>query len=135
MRKKDIQTLMSLLDVFEVQTIIDNNGNEYVLLKSCGITSIDTVDDKTAFEAVMNHIHIIDGVKKWNMDGIENFSKRFLNICGEFLHCKYPSKHFVAYITIDDSVTFRFHQKWENEPWYYITEDHAYDSTVLYFEC
>ena len=64
MRKNDLQSLITLLDVFEVITITDDDENEYVVLKSCGVTSIDNVDDKTAFEAVMNHTHIIDDVKK-----------------------------------------------------------------------
>ena len=135
MRKNDLQSLITLLDVFEVITITDDDENEYVVLKSCGVTSIDNIDDKTAFEAVMNHTHIIDDVKKSNINDIEEFSNKLLNTYGNFLHYKYPSKHFVVYVTIDDSVTLRFHQKWSNEPWYYIVNEPVYDSTVLYFEC
>lgn len=92
-------------------------------------------EDKTAFEALENHVHIFDNVHKSELADVITFSKRLGELLLYLLHCRYPKKHFVVFVTIDKSVVIRFHQKWSGEPWYYMTEDNAYDSTVLCFDC
>ena len=63
MERMDLLTNLSQL--FDYKTVSDLEGNELVLLRSSTINIIDfQVADKTEFEAIENHVHIIDRIKR-----------------------------------------------------------------------
>ena len=53
-----------IADLFAFKTISDEKGNEYVLLSASELDSVQNIEDKTAFEAPENRIHLLDRVKK-----------------------------------------------------------------------
>lgn len=133
-----IQLLCKLSSSFEYKTVSDIEGSEFVFLRSSAISFIDfQVADKTAFEAVENHVHIIDRIKRKEIPELVKAS----NIIGQSvlknLKSCYPERDFVIYISIspDDSMIIRFHQKWHSEMQYY--DLNAFNNTkdvVLMFE-
>jgi len=110
--------------LFEFKIITDENGTEYVLFSYC-MNSITNITDKTAFEALENHTHLLYNLTKEEFDRLipvaQNLGKSLLNN----LICNFPERHFTVYVTIqvNDSMIIRFHQKWENEPPYYNPAD------------
>ena len=134
---KRIEYLKLLSNLFEYKIIKDKFNNEYVVLKENIFTHIDNISDKTAFEAIENHIHLIDNITKEEFkilpDIAESIGKAVL--CN--LKVSYPQKHFVIFVSISlsGSMIIRFHQKWENEDYYYNVAD--FDSSnekVFMFE-
>lgn len=132
-----VELLKCFSEIFEFKTVFDKNGSEYVLYANSPINKIDfTVDDKTQFEAVENHIHLIDNVKKSDFEELVEIG----GVLGETqlntLKVKYPSKKFCVFVSIDvgDSMIIRFHQVWENELVYYNPDDFNPEKTkVLMF--
>ena len=92
------------------------------------------ISDKTEFEALENHVHLLDKITKKefeNSDEVSNLSGQVLLNC---LRQKYPDKHFFVYVSVDlkDSMIIRFHQKWENEEPYYSSGDDFGKNTKLF---
>lgn len=135
MRKIDI--LKSVANLFDFKTVTDNNGNEYVLYADSVINGNDLeIDDKTQFEAVQNHIHLIDNVKKSDFEELIEIGKVLGETQLNALKSKYPDKEFCVFVSVDigESMIIRFHQIWENEPVYYNPDDFNSDKTrVLMF--
>lgn len=132
MKKDHFELANSILDLFEFKTLTDEKGDEYIIYKSSGITEISRVEDRTAFEATENHVHIFDNITKCQKQSVVDFSKRLGQILLDNLSFKYPHKHFVVFVTVNTEVIIRFHQKWENEPWYY-SVDEPYEGTELFW--
>ena len=61
---KRIEYFERLGQAFNFKTILDEKGNEYVVLASTPLDSVQRIEDKTAFEAVENHVHLLDHLKK-----------------------------------------------------------------------
>ena len=59
---KHIDYLKKIVGLFEFRVISDKRGNEFVLLADNMISNVDFVEDKTAFEASENHVHIINNI-------------------------------------------------------------------------
>ncbi|MCL2512344.1 MAG: hypothetical protein FWF08_00460 [Oscillospiraceae bacterium] len=118
---KIIDSLEILLNLFDYKTIPDENGNEFVVYKNSRVDFIENIEDKTAFEAVENHVHILNNVKKNEFERLfpvaENLVKALLNN----LKSRFPEKSFCVFATIElhESFIIRFHQKWDNETPYY----------------
>lgn len=51
-----------------------------------------------------------------------------------WLSFSFPDKHFVVFVTITDSMIIRFHQKWENEPYYYSNENFGNNEYMISFD-
>ncbi len=118
---KKIEFFELIADLFKFKSIFDEVKNEYVVFEYSTLNSISERTDKTEFEAIENHVHLFDHVKK------EEF-ERFIKIApslGKTVLCMlkshYPEKNFVVYVSIKlhDSMILRFHQKWEGERSYY----------------
>lgn len=110
--------------VFDVYK--DNNCIEFVLPKSNKIILDDiAIEDKTAFEAVESHIHLLDNIKKDEFEDLIEIGSAFCQHYFFKLRQAYPTKIFVVYITIEvnESMILRFHQKWDDEPDYYSEAD------------
>lgn len=135
MKKEEFFAFEKFISLFDFVSV-PCGEDELVLLKSCGITKItEPVEDKTAFEAVQNHVHLFDFVKSDRRGEVCELSKKLGQLLLSALKQSFPEKHFVVFVTIDREVIIRFHQSRKEEPWYYITDDeNAYDSKLLCFE-
>lgn len=135
MRK--IELLRAFSEMFDFKTVTDENGNEYVIYANSVLSEIGSeLKDKTQFEAVENHIHLIDNVKKYDFDELIEIGKVLGETQLSVLKSKYPDKEFCVFVTVDigESMIIRFHQVWENEPVYYNPDDFNSEKTrVLMF--
>lgn len=122
---KRIEYFKLLEQVFNFKTISDEKGNEYVLLASNPLDSIQRIKDKTAFEAVENHVHLLDHLKKQEFEALIPIAETLCKTLAHRLSKQYPNKKFLVYssLTLKDSFILRFHQKWENEEPYYNPAD------------
>ena len=133
---KRFDFLQLTVGLFSFRTIEDDSGNEYVVYSSSTVTpeSLKDISDRTEFEALENHVHLLDKITKKEFENAEEISdilgKSLLNC----LRAKYPDKHFFVYVSVDlkDSMIIRFHQEWENEEPYYNTEDDFGKNTKLF---
>lgn len=125
-----------LLDIFEFKTIRDNLGNELVILKSSSSDIFDgtTIEDKTAFEALDSHFHLVDNVRRYDKQTLIELGKKIGRLLIERLSYSFPDKHFIVFVTISDSMIIRFHQKWENEPYYYDDENLNENEYMITFD-
>ena len=120
----------------DFKTIYDMKGSAFVVLgESCAGKDVSSVEitDKTAFEAVENHIHI--SLKKTGFIKLFSLRREGITLCRRFmllLKEKYPTRDFVVYVTVTlgDAAILRFHQKWNGEADYY-SDAAPYKNTVL----
>ena len=133
---KRFDFLQSITGLFSFKTISDGCGNEYVVYSDSVITTADLkgISDRTEFEALENHVHLLEKVTKKefeNADEVSNALGKSLLSC---LSAKYPDKHFFVYVSVDlkDSMIVRFHQEWKNEKPYYNADDDFGENTKLF---
>lgn len=114
---KKIELFKNLSEFFEYKIIKDEFQNEYVILQSNPLDVIDKIEDKTAFEATQNHIHLMDNIKKVDYNELILIAERLGKVVLNNLNSNFPNKHFIVFISIKlyDSLIIRFHQKWEKE--------------------
>ncbi|MBQ2841432.1 MAG: hypothetical protein IJE72_00185 [Clostridia bacterium] len=127
-----VELLKCLSEMFEFKTVSDKNGNEYVIYAHSGITEITSeIEDKTQFEAVENHIHLINNVKKSDFEELVEIGRVLGETQLNVLKAKYPNKEFCVFVTVDigESMIIRFHQCWENESVYYNPDDFNSEKT------
>lgn len=60
MKRTDILSFLNGFDKFKI--IKDEQETEYVVFKNSKVKDLIKVNDKTAFEAVENHIHLLDNI-------------------------------------------------------------------------
>lgn len=99
----------------------DKNGHEMIYLFEHQKIFNHAIEDKTGDEALENHVHIFDNVKKrWRKD-VKIISEAIARNLFHTLKLEFPNKKFVVYLDLNymDSVIIRFHQIWENEDLYY----------------
>lgn len=133
---KRFDFLQLIVGLFSFKTIEDDCGNEYVVFSDSTITSevLENISDKTEFEALENHVHLLDKITKKEFENADEVSdilgKSLLNC----LRAKYPDKHFFVYVSVDlkDSMIIRFHQEWENEEPYYNADDDFGKNTKMF---
>lgn len=125
-----------LLDIFEFKSIHDNLGNELIILKNSSSSILDgtVFEDKTAFEALDSHFHLIDNIRRYDKKLLIDFGKKIGKLLIDRLSFSFPDKHFVVFVTITDSMIIRFHQKWENEPYYYSNENLDNNEYMISFD-
>lgn len=118
---KRIEYYELMTGLFCFKTIEDKLGNEYVLFAQSRVDSVENITDRTEFEALENHIHLIDNVKKDEFERLIPVAKTLGGTLLTCLKAQYPEKNFVVYVSLHlrDSMIIRFHQKWENEVPYY----------------
>ena len=80
----------------------------------------ETIADKTAFEAVETHVHLLDNLSKRECVELEGLIQTLGHTLLSRLHAQYPDRDFTVYVTLSrDTVIARFHQRWPGEPPYY----------------
>lgn len=118
--------------IFNTEIITDINGNDFVvLLGEYGEFNYE-VHDKTEFEAMNNHIHVLDHISRAELEELKEISMDLCKCIQFTLHAKYPDKQFYVYATASehDSFILRFHQQWENELPYY-SPNFAYEDDLI----
>ena len=110
-----------LEQLFTFKTISDEKGNEYVVSSSYESDSVKNIEDKTAFEAVESHVHLLDNVKKQEFERLIPVAKTMAQTLAYSLSHRFPDKKFYVYasVTLNDSFILRFHQKWDGEEPYF----------------
>lgn len=134
---KKVEIIKSIAELFCFRTVTDKEGNEYVILGNSKITELNfDIDDKTQFEAVENHVHLIDKVKKSDFDILTEAGRILGEAQLDSLKSKYPEKEFCVFVTVEvgESMIIRFHQVWQNEAVYYNPDDfNSANTKVLMF--
>lgn len=122
---KKIEFLDVIIGLFNFKIIMDEKGNEYVIFRKNPIKSVANIQDRTEFEALENHVHLLRNIKKNEFDELVLLANRLGNVLLSALKYNFPNKYFYVYITIalHGSFIIRFHQKWENEVPYYNVKD------------
>ena len=122
---KRIDFLRDVSELFSFKTISDEQGHDFVVWKSSALNQILGVTDKTEFEAVENHVHLLDNIKKHEISSLIEIGKSLGEALLASLVMVYPEKHFFVFasITLGDSFIIRFHQKWESEAPYFDIEN------------
>lgn len=120
--------------VFKFKTLSDEQGNEYVLLEENSLNTIPNVKDKTEFEAVENHVHLLHNIKKQEFDRLIPVAKTLGETLSNVLKVQFPDKKFFVYVSLHlkDSMIIRFHQKWLNEEPYYNPDDFNSDIVKMF---
>ena len=134
---KRLDYFKAIAELFAFKTIMDDTGNEYVVYQNSTIDHISGIDDKTAFEALENHVHLLDRVKASEFDSLVVIGNQLGKALLARLKFQFPEKSFFVFVSIHlgDSFIIRFHQKWENEAPYYIPEQfQSATEKVLGFE-
>lgn len=122
---KHIDCLELVAQLFDFKTITDEYGHEFVLLKSNSLETVSKIDDKTQFEAVENHIHLLNYIKSIDFEKTQFIATHLGQALLWSLNANYPDKHFVVFVSLQlhDSMIIRFHQKWNDEEVYYDVSD------------
>lgn len=134
---KEINLLNTIASLFKFKLIKDSEGNEYILFYNNQLDFIENIEDKTAFEAIENHIHIIEKVKKSDFDNVCSIGKILGKALLSCLNQEFPDKTFVVFVCvgIGQSLIIRFHQKWGNEPLYYdVSGNYEKGTKIFIFE-
>lgn len=116
----------TLSQLLHYHVLTDAAGNELLCLCDDHRKTIPlSVEDKTAYEAVNNHEHLLDDISD------EAFSELVADapVLCRLIYCnikmKYPHRKLAVYVAVSrhDSLTVRFHQVWMGELPYYNPED------------
>ena len=135
MRRTDILSFLNGLDKFKI--IKDEHETEYVVFKDSKVKYLRKILDKTAFEAVENHIHLLDDITLKEFKALFPIAKSLGNLLLCCLKQSFPNKNFIVFVTlcVHDSFIIRFHQKWEDElPYYNLNDFENQGEKVFMFE-
>ncbi len=128
-------TFLDLLSgLFDFKVIRDEDNNEYVLFKHSKLERVDHIIDKTEFEAVENHIHICDRIRKEDFSLLLIIANRLGKALLNCLKANFPLKEFVVFVTLSDSMIIRFHQKWGDEYYYNLIDLDSNEFKIVMFE-
>lgn len=64
---KKTEYLTQIAGLFRFKTVTDDGGNEFVLFADSPVDRVEHVQDKTAFEAAENHVHLSTGSGRTNL--------------------------------------------------------------------
>ena len=132
-----INTLFFLDGFDKFKIITDENDTEYVVFENSMLNSVTGISDKTEFEALENHLHVLDNISLKEFKRLSPIAESLGNLLLCCLKQKFPCKDFVVFVSmrVRDSLIIRFHQKWENEAPYYNPNDYTgATEKVFWFE-
>ena len=118
---KQVEWLERLTQAYQFEEVASEDGCTYILRASYEREKVGVIEDRTAFEAVENHVHLLDWVKLKEYKTLERIAPTLCTTLLASLKYQYPGRNFSAYVTITlhDSMILRFHQNWEGEASYY----------------
>lgn len=120
--------------LFEYKTVVDQAGNEYVFFADTPFASVTDVKDKTEFEALETHVHLLDNITKEEFGKLTSAARSIGAVVLHSLQTHFPQKRFVVYVSLKlhGSMILRFHQIWENEEPYYNVSQWNSDTEKVY---
>lgn len=120
-----IDKLKKFTALFSFRTLPGDTPEQFVVFSHCKLKEAKGIADKTAFEAVENHVHFLENLSKEEFQSVDETAKDLAAILHTALKAKYPERKFAAYATarLQGDLILRFHQVWEGEPLYYIPEE------------
>ena len=128
--------LKRILPLFDYQLIRGAYDTELVVLKENDIDEIDYyIDDRTAFEAFYNHVHVADDIDEAQVEALSQSLPRVGRILLKCLEHDFPDKQFIVFVDIHlhNSAVIRFHQLFDGEKPYYDVNDSVCDPAVRLF--
>lgn len=114
-RRRYLALSKNLLSLFAFKTVSDAAGNTFVLPAAFDETNLtdETIADKTAFEAVETHMHLLDNLSKRECAELEGLADTLGHTLLSRLNAQYPDRDFLVYVTLShDGMIARFHQHW-----------------------
>ena len=118
--------LRTFLQLLHVHVITDVTGSELLCLCDDRRTTIPlSVKDKTAYEAVNNHEHLLDDLSDDEFAVLITDAPVLCRLVYSNIKMQYPQRKLAVYVTVSryDSLAVRFHQVWAKESLYYNSED------------
>lgn len=119
MRRTSLFQFYAAVFDFRFKCIYDGAENEFVVFYNSSLQARfpQIIRDKTEFEAVENHIHLMDHLRDWEIEEIRPACKRICETLLYALKNAFPTKHFAVYAFVsgDRSLVLRFHQSWQGE--------------------
>lgn len=114
-----------LTGLFQFKTVLDERRREFVLFQKSSVDAISGIADKTAFEALENHVHLLDHIKAAEFDPLTRIARALGQAVLGALEAYDPRKHFRVYVSVKlrGSMIIRFHQVWDGEEPYYHPDD------------
>ena len=133
---KRIEYFHVIAELFAFKTILDERGNEYVVFQNSVCENLSDIENKTAFEALENHVHLLDNIKKREFEPLSHIAEDLSQTLLNSLKFHYPNKKFYVYATVHrhDSFIIRFHQNWEDEVPYMdpnLFVDHSRERVIM----
>lgn len=127
-----LSALAAYAELLDTGLVRDKFGNEFVLLSGAGgLSGVEAeIRDKTEFEAVQNHVHVLDNISRSERKCLKQIAHPLCVGIMAALQKKYPGRKFCVYATASDSFILRFHQCWDGEPLYY-DPDNSYGGELL----
>lgn len=121
-----VASLQRIAELFSYRTIPGEVADEFVVFSQSQLKEGRHIKDKTAFEAIENHIHLLDDLSKDEFKSIDAVAQAFITALHFNLKAWYPQRKFAVYATasLGDSFILRFHQLWEGEAPYYCPDDY-----------
>lgn len=114
--------------LWHVHLLTDAAGKELLCLQDDRRKTIPlAVADKTAYEAVNNHMHLLDDLSDAAFAELAADAPVLCQIIYRNIRLQYPQKRLAVYAEVSrhDSLTVRFHQVWNQERPYWNPEDFA----------
>ena len=71
---KRIEYFELIANLFSFKAEKDEHGNEYVIFSQSDDRPIRNIKDKTEFEALENHVHLLENVKKDEFEQLTPFT-------------------------------------------------------------
>lgn len=108
--------------------LTDAAGNELLCLCDDHRTTIPlSVADKMAYEAVNNHMHLLDELSDAAFAKLVADAPVLCQLIYRNIKLQYPQKRIAVYVEVSrrDSLTVRFHQVWDQESPYWNPADFA----------
>lgn len=130
---KRIEYFRLIANLFDTKILRDKSNTEYILIADSNVADAEYVEDHTEFEALQNHVHLLDHIKKDEFPQCVSIAKQLGRALLNHLCVQYPEKDFIVFATVDlhNSMTIRFHQKWPNEAPYYDPHDFDQERTIV----
>lgn len=122
--RQEVSLLLRLTQLLQYGIIQDTVGNELVCIAD--VATGERIDymilDKTAYEAVNNHVHLVDDITDYEHLVLAADAEIMCLLIYANLKFEYPKKRFAVFATVQrhDSFVLRFHQIWKDEQMYYM---------------
>ena len=115
-----ITCLREFVSLFNTTEKKDCSGTSFVLITNSipdRILKEMCIKDRTQFEAIENHVHLIEGLSRSEFLELYDLTLDICKVLVSILKYRYPDRCFYVYASAstNDDLVLRFHQKWDKE--------------------